>query len=142
MTNIDSAFKNSVAHIREPFAIEAIQVTNDNMAELAKVFGRLMVEEDRTPYIAVSRKYARRGWKLHLGGYVTRMDEKIRFYSEKVFRDQFVPRSTWLSHMRGDTFKDYSFTEFDFEEGNSNEDIEEMWRSGVAPSEEEPSKTS
>jgi hypothetical protein len=39
--------------IRKPFTVDAVQVTEDNMAEVAKLVGELKEKDDGTPFIQV-----------------------------------------------------------------------------------------
>ena len=83
--------------VRTPFQVEAVEITEENIAEVAKLIGVLCVKTKET-YIAVDRRIVPTVSKAGVGWFVTRMGESYRCYSPKVFTDQFVPRHdemTW-----------------------------------------------
>lgn len=80
-------FKN---YVRKPFAVEAVEVTKENIAEIAKFVGELKEKDDGTPYILVDRRLVPNIFRVYPGFFMTRMAEHIRCYSRKVFFEQFT----------------------------------------------------
>lgn len=76
--------------IRKPFTVEAVEVTEDNIAEIAKSVGKLMTRYGK-PYIHVNPDLVPNVTQVHPGYWMTRMDGNIRCYSERVFKEQFQP---------------------------------------------------
>lgn len=74
---------------RKTFSIEAVQVTTENIAELATLCGELKWNGD-SPYIDVDRRIVPNIDRCHVGWWVTKLGENIRCYSPKTFDDQFV----------------------------------------------------
>lgn len=75
--------------VRKPFIVEAVQITTENIAEVAKFVGTLR-NEDEKPYIQVDRRLVPNVFKVHPGFWMTKMGENIRCYSEHIFRAQFM----------------------------------------------------
>jgi hypothetical protein len=76
--------------VRKPFSVEAIEITEDNIAELAPLIGALKEKEDGTPYIQVDRKKVPNIYRVFPGFWMTKMDKNIRCYSNKIFHEQFT----------------------------------------------------
>ena len=74
--------------IRVPFTIQAAQITEDNLEEMAKLLGEIQVEDDVT-FIALSR---RRGpnTRVFKGWWVTRFKGNVHCYPPNTFVEQFV----------------------------------------------------
>ena len=79
--------------VRKPFVVEAVEITEDNIAEVAKHVGKLKEKEDGTPYILVNRKLFPNFVRVELGFWMTKMDDNIRCYSNYVFKKQFIESS-------------------------------------------------
>ncbi len=66
--------------VRKPFVIEAIEVTEENIAELSKSID-----------------------KVYPGFWVTKMEHNVRCYSERTFKEQFVKSTEdiekWVSSL-------------------------------------------
>jgi len=78
-------------YVRKPFNVEAVEVTVDNIAELAEFIGTLRTKEtDGTPYIAVDRRLVPSVYRVFPGYWVTRMGDNVRCYARKIFMAQFV----------------------------------------------------
>ena len=77
--------------VRVPFIVQATQVTEDNFEEVAKLIGKEIKE---TPagkrYILIDRRIIPNGHKAMVGGWVTVMDDKLRYYSATAFAEQFI----------------------------------------------------
>lgn len=79
---------------RRPFQVEAVQVTLENIEEIAEMVGVLKHKGDGTPYIEVEKdvkkaKFVPNIFNVHLGYWVTRMGNTTRCYSPKVFNSQY-----------------------------------------------------
>lgn len=79
-------------YVRKPFAVEAVEVTEENMEEVAELISsRYCHKEDGTPYIQVNRRLVPNVFRVYVGFWVTQMGENIRCYSKRIFLDQFIP---------------------------------------------------
>lgn len=76
--------------VRKPFVVEAVEVTRDNIAEIAPHVGDLHEKADGTPFIQVDRKKIPNVYRVYPGFYMTRMDDNVRCYSRRVFTEQFA----------------------------------------------------
>ena len=89
--------------VRKPFVVEAVEVTAENIAEVAKYVGDLREKEDGTQYILVDRRLVPNVFRVYPGFYMTKMGENVRCYSRKIFREQFVEEDEnirpWLEFM-------------------------------------------
>lgn len=77
-------------YVRKPFVVEACEVTEDNISEVAKYVGELKAKDDGTPFIFVDRKLVPNIYRVFPGFFMTRMGDNIRCYSRRVFLEQFV----------------------------------------------------
>src|SRR5580765_8785208 len=93
--------------VRKPFTVEALQVTRDNIAEVAELVGNLREKDDGTPYIQVDRRLVPNIYRVYPGFWLTRMGDNIRCYSKRIFGDQFTPSTpdieNWVSFMNKET---------------------------------------
>lgn len=80
--------------VRRPFTIEAIQITEENISDMAEFIGTLRQKEDGTPYIQVDRKLVPSIPQVYPGFWMTKMDNNIRCYSNRTFMSQFVETSS------------------------------------------------
>lgn len=91
--------------VRKPFIVEAVEITAENIGELADLVGALREKEDGTPYIQVDRRLVPNIFRVYPGFWMTRMGDNIRCYSQKVFREQFARNEpdieTWVKFMNG-----------------------------------------
>ena len=76
--------------VRKPFVVEAVEVTEDNIAEIAGHLGTLETKEDGTPYIQVERRPFLNIKEVTPGYWMTMMGNNIRCYSKLVFEKQFI----------------------------------------------------
>jgi len=79
-------FKN---YIRKPFTVEAVEITRENIAEVAELIGEVR-EKDGIPYIAVNWRRVPNISRASLGWFVTQMGDNYRCYSPKVFNAEFT----------------------------------------------------
>jgi hypothetical protein len=76
--------------VRKPFVVQAVEVTVENINEVAKYVGDVREREDGTKYILVDRRLVPNVFRVYPGFYMTKMGENVRCYSRKIFREQFV----------------------------------------------------
>lgn len=76
--------------VRKPFLVEAVEVTPDNIAEIAPLVGTLKEKADGTPFIQVNQRLVPNVFRVYPGFWVTKLDETIRCYSKKAFFAQFM----------------------------------------------------
>lgn len=90
-------------YVRKPFLVEAIEVTEENIAEIAKYVGELREKDDGTPFIYVDRRLVPNIFRVYPGFFMTRMGDHIRCYSRKVFAEQFTGSTpeiqTWVDFL-------------------------------------------
>ena len=93
-------------YVRKPFVVEAVEITPDNIAEVAKHVGDLREKEDGTQYILVDRRLVPNVFRVYTGYYMTKMNENIRCYSRKIFREQFIEQDEtikpWVDFLNKD----------------------------------------
>ena len=94
---------NFQTFVRKPFVVEAIEVTVENIGEVAKYVGDLREKEDGTPYILVDRRLVPNVFRVYPGFFMTKMGENVRCYSKKIFKDQFMEQNEeikpWVEYM-------------------------------------------
>ena len=77
--------------VRKPFKVEAVEITDENIAEIAPLNGELRErEDDKTKFIYVDRRLVPNIWRVYPGFFMTKMGDNIRCYSRRVFLEQFV----------------------------------------------------
>lgn len=91
--------------VRKPFAVQAVEITAENIEEVAKFVGDLKEKEDGTPYILVDNRLIPNVPKVYIGYFMTKMGENVRCYSHKIFVDQFIELNEdmkpWIDAMNG-----------------------------------------
>jgi hypothetical protein len=91
--------------VRKPFVVDAIEVTADNIADVAKYVGDLREDEDGTVYILVDRRLVPNVARVFPGFFMTKMGKNVRCYSRKIFKDQFIVQTDeikpWVDFMAG-----------------------------------------
>ena len=99
-----------VQYVRKPFVVEAVEVTVDNIAEIAKVVGDLETKDDGTPYIKVDRRLVPNVFRVYPGFFMTRMGDHIRCYNRTLFFNQFVESDAqimdWVNFLNPSEEKD------------------------------------
>lgn len=90
-------------YVRKPFTVEAVEITKENIAEVAKLVGDLREEDNGIQYILVDPRLVPNVDRVYTGYYMTKMGRKVRCYSRKIFRDQFTEKTSaidpWLDYM-------------------------------------------
>lgn len=89
--------------VRKPFVVEAIEITPENISEIAEHVGDLKRKEDGTLYILVDRRLVPNVQRVYPGFFMTKMGENVRCYSRKIFTDQFMEKDDtiqpWLDFL-------------------------------------------
>ena len=75
--------------VRRPFLVEAVQITEENIHELAKLIGEVKYK-DGAPYIALDRRVIPNIRRAYIGWWFTKLDDNLRCYSGKVFEQEFA----------------------------------------------------
>lgn len=92
--------------VRKPFIVEAVEITKENINEVAEFVGDVKAKEDGTQYILVDRRLVPNVSRVYIGFYMTKIGENIRCYSRKLFREQFVENDAdiqqWLNYLNGE----------------------------------------
>lgn len=83
----DAAFTK---FIRKPFTVMAVEITTENIDELAKLVGEVRFKGEEI-FIALDKRIVPNVNRAFVGWYLTRLGENLRCYSPKVFVDQFMP---------------------------------------------------
>lgn len=93
-------------YVRKPFVVKAIEITEDNIEEVAEYVGDLKRKDDGSPFILVDRRLVPNVYRVYPGFFMTRLGEKVRCYSRKIFREQFVQEdeniAQWVHYMNGE----------------------------------------
>ena len=88
---------------RKPFIVDAVEITDDNIEEVAKDVGDIRHKDDGTPYILVDRRLVPNVTRVYTGFWMTKMGDNVRCYSKKVFKEQFVQNDesiqAWVDHL-------------------------------------------
>lgn len=77
--------------VRKPFIVEAMEITKDNIEEVAKFIGDIEENADGSKFIRVDKNLVPNVTRVFPGFYMTRMGDYIRCYSRRVFFEQFTP---------------------------------------------------
>jgi hypothetical protein len=89
--------------VRKPFVVEAVEITAENIEEIAKIIGEIEEKEDGTLSIKVDRRLMPNLFRVEIGFYMTRMGDHVRCYNRKVFFRQFATMTpeikTWVDFM-------------------------------------------
>lgn len=111
-------------YIRKPFEVEAIEVTKDNIKDLARQFkiGKVKYSDDGVPFILVDQSRVPNVEKVWPGYYVTKVGRtNVRCYTHKIFFSQFVQTNTeidaWVRFINGRPAKNVPLPEAAVAEG-------------------------
>lgn len=106
---------NFTTFVRKPFTVEAVEVTEENIAEIAPLVGTLSQKEDGTPFIAVNRKLVPNVFRVYPGFWMTRMGDNIHCYTKKLFASQFIEQDAdikaWVDFLNAGTNTEPSLAE-------------------------------
>lgn len=75
--------------VRKPFAVKATRITEENIDAVAELVGEVRVK-DGQKFIALNRRIVPNVGRAFIGWYLTVLDDNLRCYSAKIFRDQFI----------------------------------------------------
>lgn len=76
-------------YVRRPFTVEAIEITAENIEEVAALVGKLQTKGETT-FIALNRRIVPNIGRAYVGWYLTRLGDNYRCYAPKVFKGQFI----------------------------------------------------
>lgn len=103
--------------VRKPFVVEAIEVTKENIEEIAKYVGELRSKNDGTPFIYVDRRLVPNIYRVYPGYMMTRMGDHIRCYSRRIFEEQFIPAEpntiAWVEFLNAEDLHEEQVAEAD-----------------------------
>lgn len=91
-------------YIRKPFVVHAVEITESNIGEIAKLVGVLLVdvEHDNRQYIQLNRKIVPMVDKAYIGWFLTKLGEKYRCFNPKSFYAQFMDYASPVAWVFGD----------------------------------------
>lgn len=89
--------------VRKPFRVEAVEVTAENISDIAGFVGTLRHKDNGTPYIQVDRRLVPNVFRVYPGFWMTKMGDNIRCYAKRVFEEQFIANTDeinqWVNFM-------------------------------------------
>jgi hypothetical protein len=92
-------------YVRKPFVIQAVEITEENIGEVAKFVGELRGVRDGNPHILVNSELVPNVDVVFPGYYMTKMGSNVRCYSKRSFENQFIEKDEnvqpWLDWMSG-----------------------------------------
>lgn len=77
--------------VRKPFTVEAVEVTEDNIDDIAKMCGTIETNEDGQKFIKTNKEIVKTVTRVYIGFWMTKNGSSIRFYSRRIFNQQFIP---------------------------------------------------
>lgn len=83
-------------YIRRPFEVDAVEITEDNMAEIAKLVGEIKTKDGVT-FIQLDRRVIPNVTRALVGWYLTKLDANYRCYSPNIFHEQFMPHESEIT---------------------------------------------
>lgn len=90
-------------YIRKPFNVEAIQITEENLSEIAVLIGEESALDDGTRFIKINKKIVPHVFRAWDGWWVTKFGDDYHCYSDKLFKKQFAESTpegqTWVEFM-------------------------------------------
>lgn len=99
----DPDYVEGAVFVRKPFIVEAVQVTKDNLEQIATYLGHVGKDEDGKNCIEIDNNRVPNISRVYPGYWVTKMGNNIRCYAGKIFREQFVPSTpeilNWVEFM-------------------------------------------
>lgn len=92
-------------YVRKPFVVKAVEVTAENIEEVARSVGDVKYNDDETPYILVDPRMVPNVDRVYIGYFMTRVGKNVRCYSRMIFTQQFVEKDdtvqSWLDFLNG-----------------------------------------
>ena len=90
--------------IRRPFRVKAIQITDENIDEICKLIGTEVKQVKGGKCIVLDKRTVPNMTRAYVGWWVTRLGDRYRCYSEKIFTEQFILYTPeWASFFDDDT---------------------------------------
>lgn len=93
--------------VRKPFVVEAVQITKENIGELAVHIGSLSYNGNGDPFIIVDKRKVQNVFRVTPGYWMTRMHNTVRCYSDNAFRKEFIESSpelqAWVTYLSKET---------------------------------------
>lgn len=83
---------------RRPFQVEAVEITEENIEEVAKLIGQIR-ERDGKKFIVVNRRIIPHIPRAHVGWFLTQVGDNYRCYSPKLFRALFIEHSNVIAFL-------------------------------------------
>jgi hypothetical protein len=91
-----------VPFVRKAFIVEAVEVTLENIEEIAKLVGEIRYENEK-PYIHVNPNVVVGVRRAFPGYWMTRMGDNLRLYNKRVFFKMFCPNTpeieSWVDYI-------------------------------------------
>jgi hypothetical protein len=78
------------SYLRKTFLVEAVEVTQENMAEVARHIGKVVESREHGRHIEIDERIVPRFKKVYAGFFVTFFDEQIRVYTRRSFFNHFI----------------------------------------------------
>lgn len=92
-------------YVRKPFSVEAVEITVDNIEEVASFIGTLRHKDNGQPYIQVNPRLIPNIYRVYPGFWMTKMGDNVRCYSKRIFNEQFVESTdeieSWVQYLNG-----------------------------------------
>lgn len=76
-------------YVRKPFYIKAVQITPENIHDLAHLVGTVQYKSNGQPYILVDNTKVPNMEKVFCDSWLTVLDLNVRCYTDRVFKYQF-----------------------------------------------------
>jgi hypothetical protein len=78
-------------YMRKPFFVEAIEITEENIRDVAKLLGLYVERPDGSKYIQVRKEMAPNVFqgRIYPGYFLTKLNDDYRCYQPKSFHNQF-----------------------------------------------------
>ena len=78
--------------VRTPFKIEAVEVTEENIHQIAEMLGSKIFTDTRTgsTFIGVDNDQMPGIYRIYAGFWVTKMGHRFRAYSQQRFLKEFI----------------------------------------------------
>lgn len=91
-----------VPFVRKAFVVDAVEVTLENIEEIAKLVGEIRYENEK-PYIHVNPNVVVGVRRAFPGYWMTRMGDNLRLYNKRVFFKMFCPNTpeieSWVDYI-------------------------------------------
>jgi hypothetical protein len=102
--------------VRKPFKVEAVEVTTNNIGDIAEFVGTLRHKDNGTPYIQVDRRLVPNVFRVYPGFWMTKMGDNIRCYSKRVFEEQFIVNTDEINQWVNFMNESHTYQDEDVEE--------------------------